>query len=163
MKTFYTLLLAFGLCLTSHAQSNGISLLNYDTYYKQATATEKRNLDTYLKGTPYKLIFDDQQQAKSIWNNGSELLMIDINNVPGFNQQLLATYNTEFSKVKAIKINNISAKTGSINIDLSNYPQLEYVIFDIDSLNAVPHLNTLIQNLSVTSQVKVMYRYQMEM
>lgn len=158
MKTLYTLLLAFGLCLTSHAQS----MQNYDTYYNQASVTEKSNMNDIFKGTPHKLILAENQQTNYLWNDGSALKMIDIFDLSAFNQQFVNSHSIDFSQVKAIKFNNINSQTQITSVDLSNYTQLEYVIFDIDNLNVVSHANLLMQTLILPSNIKVLYRYLME-
>lgn len=96
MKTFYTLLLAFGLCLTSHAQdlqvlsNNSISL----------TESEMTEFKTLAFNATHSLIFDDS--TTSIYNDGSTVKRVIIKNEAGV--LLLNSYVTPLNNVRSLEL-----------------------------------------------------------
>jgi len=158
MKTIYTLLLAFGLCLTVHSQS----VQNYDTYYNQASSTEKQNISSFLNGAPHKLIYDPNQKAVTLYADGNDVKMIEVMNLNGFSQNQVNNNLTAFAAAKMIKI-YINSSTQASTIDLSAFTQLQYVVFELEASNLVSTVNTIVQTITLPQQVQVLYRYQTEM
>ncbi|MBA5794084.1 hypothetical protein H1R17_02315 [Flavobacterium sp. xlx-214] len=152
MKTLYTLLLAFGLCFTVHAQSNVIN------NYNQLTGSAKASVDNALNANYYKLLIQEGFTSKYLGDQANEKSV----EIVGLNSLLVDNFNANeihFNNSKIIFFNNINSLTNNIvTVNLSNAANLQYVVFtsQIDIPNV--QLQQWIGNLNLPSTTQVIYR-----
>jgi hypothetical protein len=144
MKTIYTLLLAFGLCLTVHAQSNSI----YTLSEKQLNLNEseflilKDNLDgatpalTFTNDFYYISYATPSNQVEKITlENRYEISKVDTQDI---------TYNLDL--VKILKLNWKSGKSFNLAKEfLNKLTNVEYVYLKMLLANIMSELNQSVQ------------------
>lgn len=97
MKTFYTLLLAFGLCLTSHAQDLQV-LSNVNNVQLSQNETDEFNELTY--SATHSVVFGDN--TTTIYNDSTPVKRVIIETQAGV--ALLNSYTTSLNSVKSLEL-----------------------------------------------------------
>lgn len=121
MKTFYTLLLAFGLCLTSHAQN--LQVLS-NTNNVQLSQIEWDEFNQLAFSDTHTLILNDA--ASYIFNNGTSVKAVVIKNVNG--ASLLNSFTSTLNDVKLLQLHWNLNDVYNLSSQLSQkLPKLEYI------------------------------------
>lgn len=163
MKTFYTLLLAFGLCFTIHAQEN-VAVLNYDSYLQQQPQEVRNEINSYVSGTPSKLLLEKEFPAKHLWQTDQGSVVIDIVNTHSVNETIVQDNNADFNNAKALVISNVNANSQVIEaIDLSSFTQLKYIIVQTNQTMSATAVAQLLQNVQLPVGVLVFYKVNIPM
>src|SRR5690606_20031233 len=106
MKTFYTLLLAFGLCLTSHAQSN-INVVNY----QNANLQSQNEINSLLSTNQNRLLLQNGFSAKQLSNDNLGLKLIKVVNSNSIDNAVLTNFAGDYSKDrKSTRLNSSHVK-----------------------------------------------------
>lgn len=121
MKTFYTLLLAFGLCLTSHAQN--LQVLS-NTNNVQLSQIEWDEFNQLAFSDTHTLILNDA--TSYVFNNGTSVKAVVIKNVNG--ASLLNSFTPSLNDVKLLQLNwNVNDVYNLSNQLNQKLPKLEYI------------------------------------
>ena len=138
MKTFYTLLLAFGLCLTSHAQSNIVSL---ESFLNTQTQSSQILSDVLDEGNI--LYYDDSVLYSDTYK------IVDFKSLNQFYQ-----FNnfSQISTAVVIAI-NIDDEAHVLQKDLSQLSSLQYIILYGRSNHSDVIMNDIKQNIISSNQL----------
>jgi|GEM_PF-2817836 len=159
MKTIYTLLLACGLCFTSHAQSNGI----YTVDQKKAMLTiqQQKVFNDLLYESLPMVLFSDNKTYKpfSVTNSVNKKIVLEdqytlTNHLQGYTL-------SDFQTAEILILQWKEGKTYSIDLELlQNMTNLQYIyLICLDNINAT-QVSALLHNILnvVGTNVEVIYQ-----
>lgn len=156
MKTFYTLLLAFGLCLTSHAQSN--SILTLSEKQLNLSQSEFLALNDKFDGAIQALTFTNDFYYLSYATPNSHVEKITLENRYEISEIDIQDITYDFDLIKILKLNWKSGNSFNLNVQfLNKLKNLEYIYLvsdsDIDKNSVQLLLNNILIELSQSVQV----------
>lgn len=147
MKTLYTLLLAFGLCFTVHAQQ----LISFD----QLNDNQVNQLEQYKSNDTYLLLLQEGFAPKLI-GDSSKPKVVQVVGFNTLNGEVVAENIAFFSQAKAILINDFEEQNVSISpLDLSICVELEYITFNMQQEISNTILQNWISNSQLPLQIKI--------
>lgn len=157
MKTIYTLLLAFGLCFTVHAQNNlKVFPSESDNVDYNLNTIELEEFNDIVFGASHSLIFDET--VTSVFEDKGEIRKIsfkNMNNISNFNFS-----NFDLSNVMVLEI--FYSEGDIINIPSSvfnNIPTLKYIyIKSYHTLTDSIINNILHETIYQLNNVKIVYQ-----
>jgi len=159
MKTFYTLLLAFGLCLTSHAQSN-INVVNY----QNANLQSQNEINSLLSTNQNRLLLQNGFSAKQLSNDNLGLKLIKVVNSNSIDNAVLTNFAGDYSNVEIIVLSNIDANSQVItNLDLNGFSSLKYIIINTNETLINTFVQNMLQNVQLPPNVLVVYKHEVLM
>jgi len=152
MKTIYTLLLAFGLCFTVHAQS----VLNFNS----ASSQIKNQVETLQQGNINRLLFQSGFSTKHLSNDNQGIKLIKIVNSNSIDNNILVDYGANYSNVKAIVFSDIKNTSSIVEaLDLTGFNSLEYVVIDAYEALSNAFIQNLLQNVQLPLNVTIVYKH----
>lgn len=155
MKTIYTLLFAFGLFFTSHAQQS-LQVLSSNGVATNLNSTDIEEFSQIVFGPSHSLIINET--IISVFEDKGEIRKIsfkNINNLPGLNLS-----NFDLSNVMVLEIfynegDVINIPTGVLNA----LPNLKYIYIKSYHTLTDGIINNVLQDtMSQLSNVKVVYQ-----
>lgn len=154
MKTFYTLLLAFGLCLTSHAQSN-VNVVNY----KNASSQIQSQLEMLLQGNQNRLLLQSGFPVKHLSNDNQGIKLVQVVESNSISNEILADFSGDYSKVKAIVFSNITTNSSVISaLDLTSFHALQYIVINSTETLSNTFVQNMLQNVQLPPNVTIVYK-----
>lgn len=154
MKTFYTLLLAFGLCLTSHAQSNA-NIVNYHN----ASSQVQNELNNLLSGNLNKLLLQTGFPAKQLSNDNQGIKLVQVVESNSISNEILADFSGDYSKVKAVVLSNITTNSSFVSaLDLTSFNALQYIVINSTETLSNTFVQNMLQNVQLPPNVTIVYK-----
>lgn len=151
MKTIYTLLLACGLCLTSHAQSNA-NIVNYQNVSSQVQS----QLDALLSGNQNRLLLQAGFSSKQLANDNQGIKLIQAVGSDAISDEILQDFAADYTKVKTIVLSNITTNSDAVStLDLTALSTLQYFVVETSETLTNTFIQNLLQNIQIPVNVVV--------
>ena len=152
MKTFYTLLLAFGLCLTVHSQN----IIDFNS----ASSPVKNQIEVLLQGDTNRLLFQSGFSTKHLSNDNQGIKLIKIVNSNSIDNNILVDYGANYSNVKAIVFSDITNSSSTVEaLDLTGFNSLEYVVIDANESLSNLFIQNLLQSVQLPKNVIIVHKH----
>lgn len=154
MKTLYTLLLAFGLCFTVHAQNNA-NIVNYQNVGTQVQS----QLETLLIGNQNRLLLQAGFSSKQLGDDNQGIKLIQAVGSEAISNEVLQDFAADYTKVKAIVLSNITANSNVVSdLDLSAFTALQYFVVKTNETLTTTFVQSLLQNIQIPANVVIVYK-----
>lgn len=159
MKTIYTLLLACGLCLTSHAQSN-VNIVNY----QNAGSQVQSQLDVLLQGNQNRLLLQNGFPTKQLSNDNQGIKLVNVVGSNSISNEILQDFAADYSNVKAVVFSDVNNNSPAVlPLDLTTFGSLQYVVINSNDILSNTFVQNLLQNVQVPANVVIVYRKEVVM
>ena len=151
MKTFYTLLLAFGLCFTSHAQN----IIDFNS----ASSQLKSQIEGLQQGDINRLLFQSGFSTKHLSNNNQGIKLLKVVGTNSISDDILNDYSGNYSSVKVISFTNITTGSDVLSLlDLTAFSSLDFILVNTnDDLNQ-SFVKGLFKNVKLPSNVTIVIK-----
>lgn len=154
MKTLYTLLLAFGLCFTVHAQNNA-NIVNYQNVGTQVQS----QLETLLIGNQNRLLLQAGFSSKQLGDDNQGVKLIQAVGSDAISNEVLQDFAADYTKVKAIVLSNIKANSTAVQaLDLTAFNDLQYILIETNETLTTAFVQSLLQNVQMLENVVIVYK-----
>lgn len=151
MKTIYTLLLAFGLCFTVHAQ-NIVS-------YQNLSSQEKNEIDLLSKSDQNRLLLQFGFPTKLLANDNQGIKILDVVGSQSINNEILEGTSEGFSKVELIIISDLTNESLAIStLNLENFGSIKYLLITSNEMLSNAFVVNLLSNVQLPSNIVVVYK-----
>ena len=154
MKTLFTLLLAFGLCFTVHAQNNA-NIVNYQNVGTQVQS----QLETLLIGNQNRLLLQAGFSSKQLGDDNQGVKLIQAVGSDAISNEVLQDFAADYTKVKAIVLSNIKANSTAVQaLDLTAFNDLQYILIETSETLTTAFVQNLLQNVQIPANVVIVYK-----
>ena len=154
MKTLYTLLLAFGLCFTVHAQNNA-NIVNYQNVGSQV----QNQLNALLSGNQNRLLLQAGFSSKQLGDDNQGVKLIQAVGSDAISNEVLQDFAADYTKVKAIVLSNIKANSTAVQaLDLTAFNDLQYILIESNETLTTAFVQSLLQNVQMLENVVIVYK-----
>ena len=154
MKTFYTLLLAFGLCFTVHAQNNA-NIVNYQNVGSQV----QNQLNALLNGNQNRLLLQAGFSSKQLGDDNQGIKLIQAIGNNAISDAVLQDFSADYTKVKAIVLSNIKANSSTVSaLDLTAFSALQYLVVETNENLTTVFVQSLLQSIQLPANVVIVYK-----
>lgn len=154
MKTLYTLLLAFGLCFTVHAQNNA-NIVNYQNVGTQVQS----QLETLLIGNQNRLLLQAGFSSKQLGDDNQGIKLIQAVGSEAISNEVLQDFAADYTKVKIIVLSDIKTNSQVISVlDLTLFSALQYFVIESNETLTTAFVQSLLQNVQMPENVVIVYK-----